>query len=520
MGHALQFIDEGAASFWGELRRGLLDESEVSKDPFVDVGWREWLARVYPDMTPAPFGEHHVAAWEHAWSIRRDTRPDELILAWPRKGGKTSTVQLIVAATIIRETRGFWLYVCETQPQAEEKLQNISALLGRGSVQAYYPQHADRAVNKYNTSLGWSKQRLRTRGGGIVEAVGLNNAMRGLMIEGQPPDGVILDDIDGRHDSTATTTKKEQTIRSTILPAATSNAAVIVAQNLIIPHGVVSRLVNNKADYMQKRKTLGPLAAVEGLETGKEWDAEHERFRDVITGGTPIWAGQDLEACQAYVDTYGLSTFIEECQNIVDEKAGALWTKALLNECRRGTDDLPLVDGVITFKRLVIGVDPSGGGDEIGIIVAALGHNGHVYVLADLTQPGSKGVNNWAKTAVDAYDEWQADCIVAESNFGGNMVEAVIRAQTIGQNRHIPVKLVTASRGKALRAEPVVTLYEDGLMHHVGTLPELEVEQTTWEPGVTKASPNRLDACVWVGTELLVRKRVHTGGAGSIQVPR
>lgn len=175
----------------------------------------------------------------------------------------------------------------------------------------------------------------------------------------------------------------------------------------------------------------------------------------------------------------------------IDEVPGALWTNALIERQRVYVEP--------PFKRIVVAIDPSGGGDEIGVVAAGRGYDDHGYTLEDRSQPGHLGPRNWAKTAVDLYHELEADLIVAEKNFGGDMVMSTI--DTVDPS--VPVKLVTASRGKAVRAEPVSSLAEDDREHHVGEFPELESEMTSWTPG-DSWSPNRMDAKVWALTNLML----------------
>ncbi len=179
---------------------------------------------------------------------------------------------------------------------------------------------------------------------------------------------------------------------------------------------------------------------------------------------------------------------------LLTDNPGALWAHDLLDKHRTGGTHPALV-------RVVVGVDPSGGGDEIGIVVAGRGHDGHAYVLADRTTGGSP--NHWGKTAVGAYDEHAADRVVAERNFGGDMVESTLR--TVRPN--LPVTMVTASRGKQVRAEPVAALYEQGRVHHVGALPKLEDEMTQWDPDTCDWSPNRMDALVWALSDLMLERQ-------------
>ena len=153
--------------------------------------------------------------------------------------------------------------------------------------------------------------------------------------------------------------------------------------------------------------------------------------------------------------------------------------------------------------RVVVAVDPSGAAsadsdsDAIGIVVAGLGMDGNAYVLEDCTVKAGPGT--WGRIAVSAFDRHQADTIVAESNFGGAMVQ-----QTIQVAGRVPVKLVTASRGKHVRAEPFSALYEQGKVRHVGRFMDLEDELTAFSTtGYTgSGSPNRADALIWALAEL------------------
>lgn len=176
---------------------------------------------------------------------------------------------------------------------------------------------------------------------------------------------------------------------------------------------------------------------------------------------------------------------------ILDDNPGALWKRQTIDDSR--------VTRAPDLVRVVVAIDPTAtaAGDEAGIIVvgaAFVGRIAHFYVLNDASMHGSPLA--WAKEAVAAYSKFRADRIVAEVNNGGEMVEATIRQV----DANVPYRAVHASRGKAVRAEPVAALYEQGRGHHVGCFGKLEDEMCQWEPGM--ASPNRMDALVWAITEL------------------
>ena len=175
---------------------------------------------------------------------------------------------------------------------------------------------------------------------------------------------------------------------------------------------------------------------------------------------------------------------------VLEDVEGALWTPEMLIQSDLSFEDM---------DRIVVAIDPAGAvnkrSDETGIIVAGkLGKN--AYVFTD--RSGKYSPQGWAEAAVSAYETYSADAIVAEKNFGGDMVRSTI----LSTGTTARVIVTTAARSKAIRAEPIVALYEQNRVFHVGPLPTLEEEMLTWVPG-EGASPNRVDALVWALTELM-----------------
>lgn len=157
------------------------------------------------------------------------------------------------------------------------------------------------------------------------------------------------------------------------------------------------------------------------------------------------------------------------------------------------------------LQRIVVAVDPAvstkAGSDETGIVVAGIVDK-RCYVLAD--ESGKMRPEDWARRAVSMYDMFDADCIVAEVNNGGDLVESAIKAAAKG--RMIPYKAVHASRGKFIRAEPIASLYEQGKVFHVSEYPQLEDQMCSFTVDFDRKeqgySPDRMDALVWALTEL------------------
>lgn len=186
---------------------------------------------------------------------------------------------------------------------------------------------------------------------------------------------------------------------------------------------------------------------------------------------------------------------------MLDAAEGALWSRALLDECRESV-------AASAPARVVVGVDPpaTSGGDACGIVVCALGRDGIARVLADasVSRPTPE---RWARAVAAAAQAWSADRVIAEANQGGEMVRSTLQAADIA----LPVRLVHASRGKAARAEPVLALYEARRVRHVGAFPALEDELCGLMadgryhgPG---RSPDRADALVWALSELMLARR-------------
>lgn len=180
---------------------------------------------------------------------------------------------------------------------------------------------------------------------------------------------------------------------------------------------------------------------------------------------------------------------------IIEERADALWSRALIERCR--------ADAPPGLQRIVVAVDPpvsaGRGADACGLVAAGRAGDGTVYVIADETASGLSPAA-WAAKAIALWRRLDADALVVEVNQGGDMVRAVIAEA----DAFVPVIAVRASRGKWLRAEPVSALYEQGRVKHAGVFPALEDEMCDFGLDGLSAgrSPDRLDALVWAVTAL------------------
>jgi phage terminase large subunit-like protein len=190
--------------------------------------------------------------------------------------------------------------------------------------------------------------------------------------------------------------------------------------------------------------------------------------------------------------------------DLLEDVEGALWTWEMIEP-----DRVPVA---VEMRRVVVGVDPAGGAkksnDETGIVVVGVDATDHIYVLAD--RSGRFSPYGWAMAVDAAFDDFKADAVVAETNYGGDMVTANLKSAGVTKR----VIGVHSRRGKAIRAEPIVGVYEQHRAHHVGVFDDLEEELTTWQPYEDRDSPNRLDALVHAATFLLGR-----GGTTTVASP-
>jgi phage terminase large subunit-like protein len=280
-------------------------------------------------------------------------------------------------------------------------------------------------------------------------------------------------------------------------------------------------------DHMRFGLRLGPHPHAVASTTPKPRKRIKDLLKDPQTAVTMATTAQNRflhpEVRQFFYDKYaGTRLGLQELEGkLIDDNPDSFWHRHILDRDRVARVPQEL-------KRVVIGVDPSGGegreNDEQGIIVCGTApppedfvktsdqlspDTKHGYVLADYSCKLSP--EGWGGRVVQAYLDWKADLVVVESNFGGDMARSVIETAARERGTWVNVQMRNSSRGKAIRAEPVSMLYDQGRVHHVtsggNALVLLEDEMCTWEPD-SAWSPNRLDACVWAMTELLIQGSV------------
>jgi hypothetical protein len=478
------------------LEQALLAQA-ATVDPLAGVGWREWHQAVAPSYFPAEYAPHHVQFWEWIDQIG-PARPDPYVALWPRGHTKSTCAEIGCVMLGARGIRSYFLYVCHTQDQADDHVGTIASILESARLAEHYPAMAEVKVGKFGESKGWRRNRLRTAAGFTVDALGLDAARRGAKLEENRPDGMVLDDIDATHASTRVVGKNIRTITQALIPALQPNKVIIGAQNLVGPNSIANQLAEGRVDMLGGAHLSGPFPAVDDME------ATRRDGRWVITGGIPSWPeGMNLDRCSDQLNDMGMDAFLIECQQDVAQRPGAIWRR---DEIHRWDGELP------EFDRVIVAVDPNktGRSDDAGVVVIgrAMMDDGdyHAFVLEDcsqLTEP-----SRWRDSLGRAAMKHKAGAVVVEHAGLGEHATLTIKGSDWWDAWPMAIYTAAADLGKKDRARPVWRLYVDNRVHHVGALPYLERQLTTWEPDVPgSVSPGALDAVVHGVTHLLIDNR-------------
>lgn len=395
-------------------------------------GYEARLKALFPYSFALDFADFHHAFWQHIDSLD-DVNPLPFIGIWFRGAGKSTNGETAAIDLASRGKRKYIWYVRETQDQADGNIQNIGDALEDETYASYYPEMAQREVGKYGNAKGWRRNRVRTAAGVIFDAIGLDTARRGARVKEQRPDLIILDDLDGKHDTLKTTEKKIETLTTSLLPAGSDNIAVIGLQNLIIPDGIFARLAKKElidhmqflppetepADFLMNRIVSGPYPAI--------YDAvvEQQENKFILTGGTPSWSAKGLAAQQKNIDTEGYSSWLKERQHIVKDLDGGMFSHYTFQHCH--LEDVPELIEVRTY------VDPAvtakDGSDSQAIQIDGKGIDGRLYRLYSfegVMSPSMKDTSVDPETTIIGLAimkslQWGSSEICFETNQGGDL---------------------------------------------------------------------------------------------------
>lgn len=286
--------------------------------------YEAWLQHYYPKAVRKPMAYYHREFWDWLWQVKTDEphpEYDAFFGIWTRRGGKTTSGQLAIAVVGAKKLRRYCWLLSRTQAQANQKLLTVRQAIGRmGSAYlADYP-HMAKARTEDGYNLGWSTQRLICGDDDdlfVVEAIGLDMAVRGANVEFVRPDFIMPDDLDNLHDSHYVTEKNIETLTKSILLAGSSGKIVLGFQNLIHADSIVSQIYDGRAQFLTNR-FVSYAPAVEGDFKYELQDTPKGR-RWVILSGTPTWPeGFGLAECEKELNDVGPDAFESECQHNVN----------------------------------------------------------------------------------------------------------------------------------------------------------------------------------------------------------
>lgn len=329
------------------------------------MDYLDWLAENFPEVADKPLGERHRRLWDWFTGLAPGERPLARIEVWPRGGAKSSTAELGCVFVGRRLARRFVLYVSGTQDQADLHVQAIASLFEQIGV--------ERALSKYGTSKGWRRNQLRTKEGFNVAAYGLDGATRGIKIEKYRPDLIIFDDIDSQSDSSAAVEKKISAITRAIIPTGAGDCAILFLQNLIHENGVVSRLVDGRAEFLLDRDEPKIEPAVVGLRTEIVALDDGRRVHRIMAGEAS-WEGQPLAVCERQINDWGLRAFLREAQHEVQGTEGYFFDSSKFVV----VDDAPNLIAVCLAWDLAA---TEGAGDHTVAVLSGMCALGIIYVL-------------------------------------------------------------------------------------------------------------------------------------------
>jgi len=393
-----------------ELRR----RRRTGKHLSAPVYWQDWCQTLFPKYFSAPFAQRHVELWDWLESITLDNYVKAFIAIWGRGGAKSTNAETGLVRLGAEEKRKYALYVSSTQEKADTHVANVAGMIESKLFGQYYHKMSMRAKGKFGNVKGWRREHLQAANGFSVDAFGLDSGLRGIKIDEQRPDIIVLDDIDEKFESPKVTLKKMQVITDTVLPSGSNNCAVLFIQNLIAADSVASRLMDMRADFLRDRILSGPFPAIDNFEY------ELQDYLFMITNGTPTWAGQDMATCQAQINLWGISAFRREAQHEVD-LTGGIWDGI---EWQTITyEQLP------KFKRIVCWIDPAvtdkPESASQGISIGGLDYED--YLIGLYFWEGIDSPEKTLERGIYKAWEWGCESIGVETNQGGDTWKSVYK---------------------------------------------------------------------------------------------
>ncbi len=292
-------------------RRGVVGQKETDGKPLPgsEIPWQIWIPKYFPHVASKPMVQRHVDLHEWFDGLERGVKPPPSVQPWARGSAKSSSGELGVTRVGAKLTRRFALYVSLTQAQADYHVQAIGSHLERVGAMP--------KLTAMGRARGWRRDQLQTEHGFNVAGFGMDSALRGIKIDEFRPDLIWLDDVDSLEDTLDTIDKKIRAITLNLLPAGSTDCAILFTGNKVHAGSIIARLIDGRAKFLLNRVVGEAVPAVYDLET-EEYVGDNGLNQFRIIGGTASWpGGQPLETCQLQMNEWGYPSFMREAQHDV-----------------------------------------------------------------------------------------------------------------------------------------------------------------------------------------------------------
>lgn len=290
-------------------------DSTTADRSLIETDYMTWLRAIFPEQMSGyrELADFHHELLAHAWAIQKGVRPLPFFAIWFRGAGKSTLGEMIAVMLGALERRRYVLYVCATQDQANDHVNNIRSLIENSQIAYYYPEMAEPARSKRtNAMLRWSAEQIQCGNGFTVTGIGLEAAIRGARVNNFRPDLIHLDDVDEKTDSLAMVDKKIGLLTSSIVAAGSNDRAIMGLQNLIHRDSIFSRILDGRGKLFPNRIISGPVQMVKGAKV------ETRDSVDMIVRGQPCWPAMSMTECQGWLEDLTLRSWLTECQHEVD----------------------------------------------------------------------------------------------------------------------------------------------------------------------------------------------------------
>ena len=382
LGGAIREADAAPPSQWDDAISELLPWLAEARwaEAFIPLAWGDVL-----DLKPfAPF---HYEAWAW-WAGIDEDKPPAFVGCWFRGAGKSSTFGMMLGLSALVGVRDYALWVGAREQAIVDKVASVGALLAAPRVQAAFPEQTE----LYRDSMtgqkqDWRRGRVATASGFALDAVGMDQALRGALRLNRRPGLLLIDDIETSADSEYILARKFDQLSRSVVEAGADNCATAFIENLISDASIMSGVLSGRLDILRRRVVSGPWPQIIGLETELTQTPEGPQYE--ITAGRETWEGAGITVSEAQMNEAGLTSFLMERQHEVDAVDGVMLPREMAQYV-----DAPAGD-VIVCRAWDLAATEGGGDYTVGALLGWSPGEGALYVM-------DVGRGQWGADRVEA----------------------------------------------------------------------------------------------------------------------